>query len=66
MLDTNKTATKCKLFSLLFLASIPLIAGCDPITLAATTFGSVFWLDIALTPVRSFLGGTALEIVNTF
>ena len=66
MLDTNKTATKCKLFSLLFLASIPLITGCDPITLAATTFGSVFWLDIALTPVRSFLGGTALEIVNTF
>ena len=66
MLDTNKTATKCRLFALLFLASMPLIAGCDPVTLAATTFGSVFWLDIFLTPVRSLLGGAALDVVNTF
>ena len=66
MLNTNKTATKCKLFSLLFLASVPLIAGCDPITLAGTTFGAMLWIDIALTPVRSFLGSTALDIVNTF
>jgi len=66
MLNANKTAMKCKLFALLFMASVPLIAGCDPITLAATTFGAGFWLDIFLTPVRSLIGGAALDVVNTF
>lgn len=66
MLDMNNTAKKCKLFALLLLASTPLMTGCDPVTLAATTFGAGFWLDIFLTPVRSLLGGAALDVVNTF
>ena len=66
MLDMNKTAVKCRVFALLLLASIPLMTGCDPASVAATTFGTVFWIDIALTPLRSLLGGAALDIVNTF
>ena len=66
MLDMNKTATKCKVFALLLLASMPLMTGCDISTLAATTFGAGLWFDIALTPVRSLIGGAALDFVNTF
>lgn len=56
---------KNKLYSLLLLACAPLMAGCDPITLGTVTFGSVLWWDIVLIPVRSLLGGTALNLVNT-
>ncbi|MFQ5502889.1 MAG: hypothetical protein ACE5EQ_11420 [Phycisphaerae bacterium] len=60
------TTGRIKLFSLLLLACSPLLAGCDPVTTGALTFGSVFWTDIALTPVRSALGGAALSVVNSF
>ncbi len=66
MLHSRLSAAKCKLCSLLLLACMPLMTGCDPTTLAVTTFGTVFWLDIALTPVRSLLGAFALEVINTF
>jgi len=56
---------KSKLYSLVLLACMPLMSGCDPVTLSAVTFGSVLWWDIILTPVRSLLGGTALSLVNT-
>lgn len=57
---------KHKLWSLLLLASIPLMTGCDTVTLAGTTFGAGLWLDIALTPIRSLLGAFALNTINTF
>jgi len=66
MLDMNKTATKFKMFSLLLLVGMTLIAGCDPITFAATSFGAGLWIDIFLTPLRSLIGGAALDVVNTF
>ncbi len=66
MLDMNKTAAKCKVFALLLLASMPLMTGCETATLAATTFGAGLWIDIFLTPVRSLIGGAALDFVNTF
>lgn len=59
-------AARCKLFSLLLLVCTPLMTGCDPITLAATTFGAGLWLDILLAPVRSLLGAFALNTINTF
>ena len=65
MLYSRISAAKCKLRSLLLLACMPLMTGCDPITLAATTFGATLWLDIFLTPIRSLLGAFALNIVNT-
>ena len=60
------SAAKYKLCSLLLLACLPLMTGCDPITFAATSFGAGLWLDIFLTPIRSLLGAFALNTVNTF
>ena len=54
-----------KLYSILTLACLPLLTGCQPAAVAATAFGAVFWADLALIPVRSFLGATALNIINT-
>ena len=54
-----------KLLSLLLLASMPLLTGCNLAAVSTVTFGTVLWYDIALIPVRSFLGGTALQIINT-
>lgn len=65
MLKSRISAAKCKLCSLLLLACLPLMTGCDPITLAGTTFGAVLWLDIFLTPIRSLLGAFVLDVVNT-
>jgi len=66
MLRSNRFTFRGKLLSFLLLASMPLMTGCDPLTVSATTFGATFWLDIALTPIRSLLGGAALNFVNTF
>ena len=63
---SRRSSARSKLYSLLLLACMPLMTGCDPITLTATTFGAVLWLDIALTPIRSFLGAFALNTINTF
>ncbi len=57
-------SNKCKVLSLFILACLPLLTGCVA-ELSAITFGSVFFLDLALTPVRSLLGALALDLVNT-
>ena len=62
----RKTKIKGITGSMSIVAMVPFMVGCDPFTTGATLFGSVFWLDIALTPVRSLLGSLALNIVNTF
>ncbi len=42
----------------------PFIVGCDPFTTGAALAGSILWWDVFLIPVRSFLGSTALGVVN--
>lgn len=42
----------------------PFVVGCDPFTTGAALAGSVLWWDVFLIPVRSFLGSTALGVVN--
>lgn len=54
-----------KVLTLLALAMLPLLTGCI-VELTAATFGTVLWLDLALTPVRSALGNAALDFVNSF
>ncbi|MFQ5430821.1 MAG: hypothetical protein ACE5E1_10980 [Phycisphaerae bacterium] len=56
---------KNRLSAFLLLASTALLTGCSPASVGAVTFGSALWLDIALTPIRSLLGGAALNLVNT-
>ncbi len=53
-----------KLLSLPMLALVPLLAGCDAVTAGVATFGTVFWTDIALTPVRSLIGTAVLQFIN--
>lgn len=65
MLYSRLSTLKYKLGVLMFLASVPLLTGCDATTIAGTSFGSFLWLDIALTPIRSLLGAFALNIINT-
>jgi hypothetical protein len=49
----------------MLLASMPLLTGCDATTIAGASFGTILWLDIALTPIRSLLGAFALNVINT-
>lgn len=60
----NMNHGKAKVLSLCVLACLPLMTGCI-VELSAITFGSVLWLDLALTPIRSILGGLALNAVNS-
>ncbi len=57
-------ARRGRLLSLLMLASMPLLAGCDQVAAGATLYGSLLWTDIALIPVRSAIGSWALSIIN--
>lgn len=52
-------------YSTAVFAMAPFVVGCDPITTSVALGGGILWLDIFLIPVRSFLGGTALDIVQT-
>ena len=54
-----------KWLSLFCMGFAPLLAtGCNPYEIGFTLFGSFLWWDLALIPVRSLLGGLALNIVN--
>jgi len=53
-----------KLLSLPMLAFLPILVGCDAVTTGVATFGTVFWTDIALTPVRSLIGAAVLAFIN--
>lgn len=57
---------KTKVLSLLLLACMPLMTGCLAAPVAAAMYSGFLLLDIALIPVRSFIGGLALDFVNTF
>ncbi len=61
------TSSKSAALSVIAMTLLPVLTGCGigPGPLAAVTFGSVLWLDLALMPVRSLLGALALDIVNT-
>ncbi len=61
---TTFSTTRGKLLSLPMLAFVPLLAGCDAVTAGVATFGTVFWTDIALTPVRSLIGAAVLQFIN--
>ncbi|MBK8270748.1 MAG: hypothetical protein IPK83_21555 [Planctomycetes bacterium] len=56
---------KAAILSLFAVAMVPFTTGCLVAALPAVAFGSVLWLDLALTPIRSLLGGLALDVVNT-
>ncbi len=53
----------CMLAALLA-ASLPLLSGCSRAA-AATIYGSLWWLDLGLTPVRSLLGTLTLNLINS-
>lgn len=63
-----KASSKMKglAYSLGMVVVTPFMVGCDPVTTGVALGGSILWLDVFLTPVRSLLGATALGIVNTF
>ncbi len=61
---TTLSTKRSKLLSLPMFALVPLLAGCDPVTTGVATFGTFFWTDIALTPVRSGIGSAVLQFIN--
>lgn len=56
---------KAVVVSLLLFVCLPLLSGCIIPALGAGVFGTLFLWDFVLTPVRSFLGGLALDFVNS-
>ncbi len=62
--NTTYSKTRGKLLSLPMLALVPMLVGCDPVTTGVATFGTALWTDIALIPVRSFIGATVLSFIN--
>lgn len=56
--------TKALIYSMSLAMLTPFVVGCDPFTTGAALAGSILWWDVFLIPVRSFLGGTALSIIN--
>ena len=67
-LSTRRSASRVGRVGLLsLLACIPLLTGClNPVGVVATAFGSIFWWDLALIPVRSALGTATLDFINSF
>jgi hypothetical protein len=60
----KKRNIKSAVLSLVALAIVPLATGCIA-ALPVVAFSGVFVIDLLLTPVRSWLGGLALDAVNT-
>lgn len=62
-----KKSTKQKglFYSMAMMMMTPFMVGCDPFTAGAAIAGSILWWDVFLIPVRSLLGSTALNLVNS-
>ncbi len=52
------------MLAMLLAASLPMLSGCNRAA-AATLYGTVWWFDLGMTPVRSLLGTLTLNLINS-